>query len=117
MTTPAEGADVPWTRGPWRVANTIGGDLAVCADSGRAEFPVVTMPVIIRLSVNEANVRLIAAAPDLAEASADALAGWRYIRQVHGDLPGVGWDRVENALSDALAKAHGTPSSEAEGRA
>lgn len=33
---------------------------------------------------------------------ADALAGWRYIRQHHGDLYGVAWDRVQIALA-ALA--------------
>lgn len=35
-------------------------------------------------------------------AANDALAGWRYIRQEHGDLYGVGWDRVEGKLGDAL---------------
>ena len=33
----------------------------------------------------------------------DALAGWRYIRKHHGDLHGVGWDRVETAARAALA--------------
>ena len=37
------------------------------------------------------------------EAMTDALSGWRYIRQHHGDLYGVGWDRVETALAAALA--------------
>lgn len=41
---------------------------------------------------------------ELRNAALDALAGWRYIRQHHGDLYGVGWDRVENALTAALAK-------------
>lgn len=48
---------------------------------------------------------LISAAPDLLEAASDALAGWKYIRQHHGDLYGVGWDRVEQALVGAIAKA------------
>lgn len=39
----------------------------------------------------------------LQEAAQDALAGWRYIRRQHGDLPGVGWDRVETALTEALS--------------
>jgi hypothetical protein len=39
----------------------------------------------------------------LRDAALDALYGWRYIRQNHGDLYGVGWDRVENALTAALA--------------
>ena len=39
----------------------------------------------------------------LRNAALDALAGWRYIRQHHGDLYGVGWDRVEDALTAALS--------------
>jgi len=50
-----------------------------------------------------ANARLIAAAPDFYDAAKDALAGWRYIRRVYG----VGWDRVEAALTAAIAKAEG----------
>jgi hypothetical protein len=32
----------------------------------------------------------------------DALNGWRYIRRMHGDLYGVGWDRVETGLKGAI---------------
>ncbi len=39
---------------------------------------------------------------ELEDAAKDALSGWRYIRQNHGDLYGVGWDRVEDKLSKAL---------------
>jgi hypothetical protein len=28
----------------------------------------------------------------------DALSGWRYIRDNHGDLYGVGWERVQRRL-------------------
>lgn len=55
--------------------------------------------------IRKSRARLIAAAPDLVEAAKDALSGWRYIRSQHGDLYGVGWDRVEAALSAALSKA------------
>lgn len=37
----------------------------------------------------------------------DALSGWRYIRARHGDLAGVGWDRVEERLVAALAAGCG----------
>lgn len=40
---------------------------------------------------------------ELVEAVEDMLSGWRYIREVHGDLPGVGWDRSESAVRSALA--------------
>lgn len=31
----------------------------------------------------------------------DAYSGWRYIRSTHGELYGVGWDRVEKKLQEA----------------
>lgn len=40
----------------------------------------------------------------LAEAARDMLSGWRYIREVHGDLSGVGWDRAEGKVVAALAE-------------
>jgi hypothetical protein len=49
---------------------------------------------------------LAAASPNpeiMREALSDALAGWRYIRQHHGDLYGVAWDRVEQKLTEALS--------------
>ena len=51
-----------------------------------------------------------AAPPDmvraLVEALETALSGWRYVRKFHGDqIEGVGWDRVEDAARDALARA------------
>ena len=54
-----------------------------------------------------ANARLIAAAPELLAALEDMLGGWRYIRQAHGDLYGVGWDRAQDAAEKAIAKAKG----------
>jgi len=57
----------------------------------------------------EANAALIVRAVNsyaaLVEATRDALSGWRYIREHHGDLYGVGWDRVENVLIAALAQS------------
>ena len=38
----------------------------------------------------------------LRAAAEDALAGWMYIRRTHGDLYGVGWDRVQTKLAEAL---------------
>ncbi len=57
--------------------------------------------------VSEADARLIAAAPALYEALKDMREGWRYIREHHGDLYGVGWDRAEQAADAALAAATG----------
>jgi len=39
----------------------------------------------------------------LREALLDMASGWRYIRQHHGDLPGVGWERCEASATAALA--------------
>ena len=52
--------------------------------------------------------RLIKERDELRQAATDALAGWRYIRMHHGDLPGVGWERVENKLATALANLNKT---------
>lgn len=41
---------------------------------------------------------------ELRDAAKDALSGWRYIRETHGDLYGVAWDRVENKLRIALGE-------------
>ena len=38
----------------------------------------------------------------LRTALVDMLAGWRYIRQSHGDLYGVGWDRAQEKAEKAL---------------
>ena len=35
----------------------------------------------------------------------DMLSGWKYIRESHGDLYGVGWDRAESKAVVALAAA------------
>lgn len=37
------------------------------------------------------------------EALRDMLAGWKYIRDTHGDLYGVGWDRAQGKAEEALA--------------
>lgn len=60
-----------------------------------------------RVAVQEANARLIAAAPELFEALRDMLGGWKYIRSAHGDLYGVGWDRAQEKAVAAIAKATG----------
>jgi hypothetical protein len=39
----------------------------------------------------------------LRAAAADALSGWRYIRERYGDLDGVWWQRVEDGLRAALS--------------
>ncbi len=54
-----------------------------------------------------ADLRLIAAAPELLDALKDMAAGWRYIRRVHGDLSGVGWDRAQYGAEAAIAKVEG----------
>ena len=42
-----------------------------------------------------ANVEII-------DAMKDALSGWNYIRDSHGELYGVGFDRVQNKLEKSL---------------
>jgi hypothetical protein len=45
---------------------------------------------------------------ELLAAMEDMLNGWRYIRQTHGDLYGVGWDRAEEKAILAIKHAEGT---------
>lgn len=42
---------------------------------------------------------------EVKDALNDALSGWKYIRHSHGDLYGVGWDRVQDKLEAILRKA------------
>jgi len=50
-------------------------------------------------------VRACNAHEALLAACEDLLSGWKYIRQVHGDLYGVGWDRAQQAGETAIANA------------
>ena len=40
---------------------------------------------------------------ELEAALRDMLSGWRYIRETHGDLYGVGWDRAQEKSEQALS--------------
>lgn len=41
----------------------------------------------------------------LRDALSDMLSGWKYIREVHGDLYGVGWDCAQSKAEAAIASA------------
>ncbi len=100
--------DAKHTPGPWRVTES--NLRKVVSDSLDGFDPLAGENVIGGAWTGPrayANARLIAAAPDLLEALEDALSGWHYIRTYHGDLYGVGWVRVENAATAAIAKAKG----------
>jgi hypothetical protein len=43
----------------------------------------------------------------LLDALKDMHGGWKYIRETHGDLYGVGWDRAQKKAEAAIAKAEG----------
>lgn len=61
----------------------------------------------LQMTISKNDVALIAAAPDMLAALEDILSGWLYIRQVHGDLSGVGWDRAQEKAESAIRKARG----------
>jgi len=46
---------------------------------------------------------------ELAEALWDMLGGWKYIRQWHGDIYGIGWDRAQQKADSALANLDSEP--------
>ena len=52
----------------------------------------------------EVNATLRAEVARLRDALEDMASGWHYIRTVHGDLPGVGWDRCEQSARAALSQ-------------
>lgn len=71
----------------------------VCGEVAWVEF--------IGKGVETHNANLIAAAPDLLNALQDMLSGWKYIREVHGDLYGIGWDRAQESAIKTIEKALG----------
>jgi hypothetical protein len=103
-----------FTKGPWRVSKnkarrvTNEHGVVICNAVLRNQGGPKHKSFMKDEHEAEANADLLSAAPDLLAAAEDALAGWNYIRAAHGDLYGVGWDRVEKALSAAIAKARGT---------
>ena len=87
-----------FTPGPWTVEPYA---------YGRSDCKVIMSSCErVAESVLEANARLIASAPAMHAALEDMLAGWKYIRQHHGDLYGVGWDRCQQSAEAALALSH-----------
>jgi len=98
------------TLGPWRLGKDAMGKLhtvwgAQVGVAVTSVFDSVFGPDCPPQAEATANARLIAAAPDGLKAAQDALAGWRYIRAHHGEIYGVGWDRVEEKLAAFIAKA------------
>lgn len=107
--------ETKWTPGPWVVSDSQ-DEVSVCmgtAIDSPYEYTcghVWQTPDVYWSEADKediANAQLIAAAPDLYEALEDMLSGWKYIRESHGDLYGVGWDRAQNKARAALAKARG----------
>ena len=73
---------------------------------------------VAALTARLAQAEKVAGYPQLRLALVDMLAGWRYIRQAHGDLYGVGWDRAQSNAEAALGdtpQAEGPGSSAASG--
>lgn len=86
------------TPGPW----VVDGDYDVTTEDGT--IVSWTANGIFEPEEIIANAQLIAAAHDLLEALQDMLSGWKYIREQHGDLYGVGWDRSQNKAVKAINK-------------
>ena len=102
------------TKGPWRIDDNDPTFQHVASDTyhqirgGDGHFDRVNgsgFGISGILSIHDAN--LIAAAPDILEALQDMLSGWKYIRDQHGDLYGVGWDRAQDKANTAINKALG----------
>lgn len=104
---------VKHTAGPWHLVASDNWTLHIQHEHGNdwtdindLDSRVCVMPAEIMQSYNAlANGRLMSAAPDLLAALQDMLSGWQYIRKVHGDLHGVGWDRAQSSAAAAIDKA------------
>jgi hypothetical protein len=95
----------------------LGAELEARAEKAEAEVVKLTQQTNTMAStyitgLGEATARAEKAEAEVArlrEALRDMLSGWRYIRSVHGDLYGVGWDRCENSAMAALAPVEAKP--------
>ena len=89
-----------FTPGPWSLkyaerivpADDIHGEKSICH---------------VYATNQDENRRLIAAAPEMYELIQDFLSGRKYIRETHGDLPGVGWDRCQDKAIELLKEIDG----------
>lgn len=94
-----------WTAGPWIASQDEGYVFAYVDSKSGMQGDIATVRGVHVSAFS--NTHLLGASLDLYEALEDMLASWRYIRQQHGDLYGVGWDRCEQVACAALAKARG----------
>ena len=108
-------SDTPWTKGPWEVRrrlNSIGqpnenGRFVIlwAGHSKREDFFIAEMPFVAArygdIAAHEANARLIAAAPLMAE----VLMDWE--KTPGSQRTGDWWDRWNAKLKAALSAARG----------
>lgn len=81
----------------------VGDGCAVCNPSLAQEYAFMAASDRAAEAVAERD-KYKALAGELAKALRDMHGGWKYIRDVHGDLYGVGWDRCDESAAAALAK-------------
>ena len=99
-----------FTSGPWEVADHECYPGMIVVKGPESPITIVTSAIDIDIASHVRRIsdaHLIAAAPDLLAALEDMLAGWKYIRESHGDLYGVGWDRAQDKATAAIARARG----------
>lgn len=93
------------TPGPWIIVDD--HPQRACLDIKSEYDGDVYTSIYLITDKQEHDANLISAAPELLEALQDMLSGWKYIRERHGDLYGVGWDRAQNKAMTAISKALG----------
>jgi hypothetical protein len=82
-----------------RIAELADAYNRLCAEN--ADFVAESIKADSRIAELEAEVKT------LREALIDMRSGWKYIREMHGDLYGVGWDRAQDKADAALAAREG----------
>ncbi len=89
----------------WLEIQSISNRIAA-ADTNPTELESALCGAVYRAREFQRQLTALSAELEAArEAMKDALSGWRYIRETHGDLYGVGWDRVEQKLTAAMNRS------------
>jgi hypothetical protein len=104
---PAPSAEPVKVYNPWResLGNCINGDNYLRATEYLSLIEELDDLYRFRAAAPPDHTALLRQALDALD---DMYNGWRYLRESHGDLYGVGWDRAENKASaaiDALRRA------------
>ena len=97
------------TKGPWKVSHHMNAEHLVYPEVGRT--PICLIAGMFSTKTKNANVRLIAAAPELLEALLELLNSC-VLADVHEELSGIVTGETMDKARAAIAKARGLEASD-----